>query len=74
MTVLALALAQFAATTMTVAVGVIAADIGTTVIGDDLGRKRCFLLDLVVYGAGADDPADLHPGHRGEPCRCSSSG
>ncbi|MFC3453270.1 MFS transporter [Amycolatopsis speibonae] len=75
-----LALAQFiasyAATTMTVAVSVIAADLGTTVLGvqtaitlftltmaslmvpgskltDVLGRKRCFLLGLVVYGAGA---------------------
>ncbi|MFD5094886.1 MFS transporter [Amycolatopsis thailandensis] len=75
-----LALAQFvasyAATTMTVAVSVIAADLGTTVLGvqtaitlftltmaslmvpgskltDFLGRKRCFLLGLVVYGGGA---------------------
>ncbi|MFK0249205.1 MFS transporter [Amycolatopsis azurea] len=75
-----LALAQFvasyAATTMTVAVSVIAADLGTTVLGvqtaitlftltmaslmvpgskltDFLGRKRCFLLGLVVYGTGA---------------------
>ncbi|MGW4523664.1 MFS transporter [Amycolatopsis sp. NPDC004378] len=80
MTVLPLALAQFvasyAATTMTVAVSVIAADLGTTVIGvqtaitlftltmaslmvpgskltDVLGRKRCFLAGLAVYGAGA---------------------
>ncbi|GAB3738451.1 MFS transporter [Amycolatopsis oliviviridis] len=75
-----LALAQFvasyAATTMTVAVTVIAEDLGTTVLGvqtaitlftltmaslmvpgskltDFLGRKRCFLLGLVVYGGGA---------------------
>ena len=80
MTVLPLALAQFvasyAATTMTVAVSAIAADLGTTVIGvqtaitlftltmaslmvpgskltDFLGRKRCFVLGLFVYGAGA---------------------
>ncbi|VVJ22114.1 Uncharacterised protein [Amycolatopsis camponoti] len=80
MIVLPLALAQFvasyAATTMTVAVTDIAADLGTTVIGvqtaitvftltmaslmvpgsklsDLLGRKRCFLAGLVVYGAGA---------------------
>jgi MFS family permease len=80
MTVLPLALAQFvasyAATTMTVAVSAIAADLGTTVIGvqtaitlftltmaslmvpgskltDVLGRKRCFVVGLVVYGAGA---------------------
>jgi len=78
--VLPLALAQFvasyAATTMTVAVSAIAADLGTTVIGvqtaitlftltmaslmvpgskltDILGRKRCFMLGLVIYGAGA---------------------
>ncbi|MDX3187095.1 MFS transporter [Streptomyces sp. MN03-5084-2B] len=75
-----LALAQFvasyAATTMTVAVSAIAADLGTTVIGvqtaitvftltmaslmvpgsklsDLLGRKRCFLAGLAVYGTGA---------------------
>ncbi|EMD26430.1 MFS transporter [Amycolatopsis azurea] len=75
-----LALAQFvasyAATTMTVAVSVIATDLGTTVLGvqtaitlftltmaslmvpgskltDFLGRKRCFLLGLLVYGVGA---------------------
>ncbi len=80
MIVLPLALAQFvasyAATTMTVAVSDIAADLGTTVIGvqtaitvftltmaslmvpgsklsDLLGRKRCFLAGLAVYGAGA---------------------
>ncbi|MER6796628.1 MFS transporter, partial [Amycolatopsis mediterranei] len=80
MIVLPLALAQFvasyAATTMTVAVSAIAADLGTTVIGvqtaitvftltmaslmvpgsklsDLLGRKRCFLAGLAVYGAGA---------------------
>ncbi|RSM43751.1 MFS transporter [Amycolatopsis balhimycina DSM 5908] len=80
MTVLPLALAQFvasyAATTMTVAVSAIAADLGTTVIGvqtaitvftltmaslmvpgsklsDLLGRKRCFLAGLAVYGTGA---------------------
>ena len=80
MIVLPLALAQFvasyAATTMTVAVSDIAADLGTTVIGvqtaitvftltmaslmvpgsklsDLLGRKRCFLAGLTVYGAGA---------------------
>ncbi|WIY00846.1 MFS transporter [Amycolatopsis mongoliensis] len=80
MTVLPLALAQFvasyAATTMTVAVSAIAADLGTTVLGvqtaitlftltmaslmvpgskltDVLGRKRCFVAGLVVYGAGA---------------------
>ncbi|MEU5262283.1 MFS transporter [Amycolatopsis sp. NPDC021455] len=80
MTVLPLALAQFvasfAATTMTVAVSAIAADLGTTVIGvqtaitvftltmaslmvpgsklsDLLGRKRCFLAGLAVYGIGA---------------------
>jgi MFS family permease len=80
MIVLPLALAQFvasyAATTMTVAVSDIAADLGTTVIGvqtaitvftltmaslmvpgsklsDLLGRKRCFLAGLGVYGAGA---------------------
>lgn len=80
MIVLPLALAQFvasyAATTMTVAVSVIAADLGTTVIGvqtaitvftltvaslmvpgsklsDLLGRRRCFLAGLAVYGAGA---------------------
>ncbi|MBB5855595.1 MFS transporter [Amycolatopsis umgeniensis] len=80
MTVPPLALAQFvasyAATTMTVAVSVIAADLGTTVLGvqiaitlftltmaslmvpgskltDVLGRKRCFVLGLVVYGVGA---------------------
>ncbi|MGW3967079.1 MFS transporter [Amycolatopsis sp. NPDC005003] len=80
MIVLPLALAQFvasyAATTMTVAVSAIAADLGTTVIGvqtaitvftltmaslmvpgsklsDLLGRKRCFLAGLGVYGAGA---------------------
>ncbi|MFI5562646.1 MFS transporter [Amycolatopsis japonica] len=75
-----LALAQFvasyAATTMTVAVSVLAADLGTTVLGvqtaitlftltmatlmvpgskltDVLGRKRCFVAGLAVYGAGA---------------------
>ena len=75
-----LALAQFvasyAATTMTVAVSAIAADLGTTVLGvqtaitvftltmaslmvpgsklsDLLGRKRCFLAGLAVYGTGA---------------------
>ncbi|MFJ4098888.1 MFS transporter [Amycolatopsis japonica] len=75
-----LALAQFvasyAATTMTVAVSVLAADLGTTVLGvqtaitlftltmatlmvpggkltDVLGRKRCFVAGLGVYGAGA---------------------
>ncbi|WP_370963384.1 MFS transporter [Amycolatopsis sp. cg9] len=80
MTVFPLALAQFvasyAATTMTVAVSAIAADLGTTVLGvqtaitlftltmaslmvpgskltDVLGRKRCFAIGLVVYGAGA---------------------
>lgn len=80
MIVLPLALAQFvasyAATTMTVAVSDIAADLGTTAIGvqtaitvftltmaslmvpgsklsDLLGRKRCFLAGLAVYGAGA---------------------
>jgi MFS family permease len=80
MIVFPLALAQFvasyAATTMTVAVSAIAADLGTTVIGvqtaitvftltmaslmvpgsklsDLLGRKRCFLAGLAVYGAGA---------------------
>ncbi|MGW5721634.1 MFS transporter [Amycolatopsis sp. NPDC003865] len=80
MTVLPLALAQFvasfAATTMTVAVTAIAADLGTTVHGvqtaitlftltmaalmvpgskltDVLGRKRCFVAGLTVYGAGA---------------------
>ncbi|MEU0530210.1 MFS transporter [Amycolatopsis tolypomycina] len=80
MIVLPLALAQFvasyAATTMTVAVSAIAADLGTTVIGvqtaitvftltmaslmvpgsklsDLLGRKRCFLAGLAVYGTGA---------------------
>ncbi|MDS0140348.1 MULTISPECIES: MFS transporter [unclassified Amycolatopsis] len=80
MIVLPLALAQFvasyAATTMTVAVSAIAADLGTTVIGvqtaitvftltmaslmvpgsklsDLLGRKRCFLAGLGIYGAGA---------------------
>ncbi|MBB1151609.1 MFS transporter [Amycolatopsis dendrobii] len=80
MIVLPLALAQFvasyAATTMTVAVSAVAADLGTTVLGvqaaitvftltmaslmvpgsklsDLLGRKRCFLAGLAVYGAGA---------------------
>ncbi|EOD64498.1 MFS transporter, partial [Amycolatopsis vancoresmycina] len=80
MLVLPLALAQFvasyAATTMTVAVSAIAADLGTTVLGvqtaitvftltmaslmvpgsklsDLLGRKRCFLAGLAVYGSGA---------------------
>ena len=62
---------------------------------DIWGRKRCFVLGLIVYGVGgllaragagaaaadrrvlaargrglgADDPADLHPGHRGLPRR-----
>ncbi|WP_406633488.1 MFS transporter [Amycolatopsis sp. WGS_07] len=80
MIVLPLALAQFvasyAATTMTVAVSAVAADLGTTVLGvqtaitvftltmaslmvpgsklsDVLGRKRCFLAGLAVYGTGA---------------------
>ncbi|GAA1026529.1 MULTISPECIES: MFS transporter [Amycolatopsis] len=80
MIVLPLALAQFvasyAATTMTVAVSAVAADLGTTVLGvqtaitvftltmaslmvpgsklsDLLGRKRCFLAGLGVYGTGA---------------------
>jgi MFS family permease len=78
--ILPLALAQFiasyAATNMNVAIGSIAADLGTTVFGvqtaitlftltmaslmipgskltDIWGRKRCFALGLVIYGAGA---------------------
>src|ERR1700729_2733273 len=78
--VLPLALAQFiasyAATNMNVAIGAIAKDLNTTVIGvqtaitlftltmaalmipgsklsDLWGRKFCFMLGLIVYGAGA---------------------
>ncbi|MFD0689081.1 MFS transporter [Actinomadura fibrosa] len=68
--------ASYAATNMNVAIGTIADDLGTTVIGiqttitlftltmaslmiagskltDIWGRRRCFLLGLAIYGAGA---------------------